>query len=58
MGDATLGYRSHLNGCIALGEKLGTIDNQKAILLSTSAIRKFEKLMDGQNFILEIVNGF
>lgn len=58
MGDSTLGYRCHLNGCIALGEKIGTMDGQKAILLSTPAIRRFEKLMNGKNFILEITNGF
>lgn len=57
-GDKSLGYKCHLNGCIALGEKIGTMDGQKAILLSTPAIRKFEKLMNGQSFILEIMNGF
>ena len=56
MGDKSLGYRCQLAGCISLGEKLGMIDGQKAVLLSTVAMRKFEKLMNGQNFILEIIN--
>jgi len=54
MGDVTLGYKAQLNGCIALGEKLGSIDGQKAVLLSVPAIRKFEKLMGGKPFELEI----
>lgn len=58
MGDSTLGYLCQLNGCIALGEKLGTIAGQKAILISKPAVSKFERLMNGQSFILEIMNGF
>lgn len=58
MGDKTLGYKSELHGCIALGEKFGRTGKQKCIVLSTSAIRKFEKLMNGQTFILEVINGF
>lgn len=56
-GDKTIGYKSQLSGCIALGEKIGFIEKQRAILLSTSAIRKFESLMNGQDFTLEIING-
>lgn len=57
-GDVSLGWKAQLNGCIALGEKLGKIGNQKAVLLSQPAVRKFEKLMNGQPFILEIVNDY
>jgi len=44
-----------VNGCIALGEKLGVMDGQKAVLLSKSAVRRFETLMNQKDFILEIV---
>lgn len=54
MGDAGLGYRAQLNGCIALGERLGWLDGQKALLLSTPAMRRFEKFMGGKPFTLEI----
>jgi hypothetical protein len=57
MGDETLGYRKQLNGCIALGEKLGWIDKQKALLLSSPAVRRFETHLARQPFTLEIVNG-
>lgn len=55
MGDASKGYKVQLQGCISLGEKLGYIDKQKAILLSRQAIRHFELIMNKESFILEIV---
>lgn len=54
MGDDTKGFKRQLNGCIALGEKLGWIDRQKALLLSAPAMRRFEALMGGETFELEI----
>jgi hypothetical protein len=64
-GDKTLGYKCQLNGCIALGEKIGYLEilkdglreKQKSILISKPAVSKFEILMRGQPFILEVVNG-
>lgn len=55
MGDKNLGYKAQLNGCIALGEKLGFIDNQKALLLSAPAMRRFESFMERKPFTLEII---
>lgn len=54
MGDDAKGYRRQLNGCIALGEKLGWMDNQKALLLSAPAVRRFEDYMGQRPFLLEI----
>jgi hypothetical protein len=54
MGDKSKGFQMQLNGCIALGEKLGSIDGQKALLLSAPAVRKFESYMNKKPFILEI----
>lgn len=54
MGDRSLGYRCQLNGCIALGERIGWLDGQKAILLSAPAVRRFETHMGRRPFILEI----
>lgn len=53
-GTVSLGYRSHVNGCILLGEKLGWINGQKAVLLSAPAIRRFETMMAGKPFLLEV----
>lgn len=43
-----------VNGCIALGERIGIMDGQKAILISVPTIRQFETLMNQREFILEI----
>jgi hypothetical protein len=57
MGDVALGYRAQLNGCIALGERLGWLAGQKAVLLSAPAVRRFESHMGHAPFTLEIRNG-
>lgn len=58
MGDDTLGYRRQLNGCIALGEKLGWMGGQKALLLSAPAVRRFETHMERKPFKLEIIDAW
>jgi hypothetical protein len=58
MGDVNDGCKSQLNGCIALGEKLGTMNKQKALLLSKPAIRRFEEAMGKETFKLQIVEDF
>jgi len=55
MGDKAKGYRCQLNGCIALGERLGWMDGQKALLLSAPAVREFEVHMKQEPFELEII---
>lgn len=57
MGDVQKGYRSQLNGCIALGERLGWIDGQKALLLSAPAVRTLHEYTQGRSFELEIIDG-
>lgn len=54
MGSTDKGFKAQLNGCIALGEKLGWIAGQKAVLLSQPAVRKFETIMEHNEFTLEI----
>lgn len=56
MGDAALGLRCQLNGCIALGEKVGVMDGQRALLISGPAVRRFEAHMDRQPFRLRIID--
>jgi hypothetical protein len=55
MGDQALGYKVQLQGCIALGEKLGYIGTQKAILISKPAVSHFELIMGGKPFTLEVL---
>ena len=54
MGDVALGYRAQLNGCIAMGERLGVLEGQRAVLLSAPAVRRFEEFMGQRPFELEI----
>ncbi len=54
MGDALQGFIAQLNGCIALGERLGAIASQRALLLSLPAMRRFETYMGRKPFRLEI----
>jgi len=54
MGDEMLGYKVQLKGCIAIGEQLGRLHNQKAVLVSRPAVSNFELIMGKQPFLLEI----
>lgn len=58
MGDKALGFKSDLNGCLALGMDRGVIDGQKAILNSREALDNFEKITAHQDFTLEIVDEY
>ncbi len=57
-GDVKKGFKSQLAGCIALGMARGTIQGQKAILVSKTAVRKLESFVNRQSFILEVKNGY
>lgn len=54
MGDASKKLLCQLNGCIALGEKRGIMEGQKAILVSQPAVEQFQALAAGRPFDLEI----
>lgn len=56
MGDIKLGFRAQLLGCIALGERLGWMDSQKAVLVSAPAVRNFATMMQYKPFILEVLD--
>jgi hypothetical protein len=58
MGDAALGFKSQLNGCIALGQRRGTMGGQKAILVSAPAITDLETATNREPFTLEVRNEF
>lgn len=58
MGDISKLMLCQLNGCIALGEKIGVMESQKAVLVSRPAVEKFEKALNFQFFQLEIIDEF
>jgi hypothetical protein len=45
---------AQLAGCISLGERLGSIEGKKAVLLSSPAVRRFEMHMQRKPFLLEV----
>jgi hypothetical protein len=54
MGDSSLGYVAQLLGCISIGEQLGYIKKQKALLISKPAVDNFILIMQKLPFMLEI----
>lgn len=58
MGDKTKGLQCELDGCIALGMERGVIEGQDAVVSSKTAIDKFEELMAGNEFSLEIIDEY
>lgn len=57
-GDVDLGYKSHTNGCLLLGQKFGYLMGQRAVLNSKITIRQFMDHMNNQPFILHILEAF
>lgn len=53
-GDKSKGLRCEVQGCIALGTRLGFIGGQRALLASAPAVQEFEDYLSGEPFILEI----
>lgn len=57
-GDSTKGYKTHVNGCILLGQKKGWLAGQRAVLNSRITIRKFMDYMEYQPFQLKVLEAF
>ncbi len=49
-------FPAELKGCIALGETMGILKNEKAILNSRKAVEEFQKLLEEKPFTLEILD--
>lgn len=57
-GDRSKKFRSHVNGCILLGQKRGLLAGQLAILNSKITIRRFIRKIEFQPFTLNIHEEF
>jgi len=53
-GDVNKGLKTHVNGCILLGQKFGILGEQRAILNSRVMVRKFINHMSSKPFTLKI----
>ena len=57
-GDRALGFKTHVNGCILLGQKMGYLLEQRAVLNSRVTIRRFMNHMKNQQFKLHLMEAF
>ena len=53
-GDTSLGRTTHLAGCIAPGQYLGTIEGQRAVLSSRSALSRLHSALGWKDFTLVV----
>jgi hypothetical protein len=57
-GDVNKGFKSHVNGCILLGQKAGWLAGQRAVLNSRITIKRFMEYMSYEPFTLKILEAF
>ena len=57
-GDTKKGFKTHVNGCILLGQKRGLLAGQLAVLNSRITVRRFQNKLQLQPFILNIHEEF
>lgn len=57
-GDINKGFKTHVQGCILLGQNFGFLENQRAILNSRITLTKFMNFMNYENFKLHIIGSF
>lgn len=53
-GDIERGKKTHLKGCITVGNRRGWIGDQRAVLNSQATLTRFESIMDWQPFELVV----
>ena len=53
-GDVAKGYKSHIQGCILVGQKMGWIQKQRAILFSAPARSEMLRALQEKDFTLDI----
>lgn len=56
-GDVSLGLRTHVEGCILLGSRRGTLAGQRAVLVSRATVRRFMAATSGIPLQLTIQQG-
>jgi len=57
-GDVNKGYKTHVNGCILLGQKRGILQKQWAVLNSRITVKRFMLKLAYEPFILKIHESF
>jgi hypothetical protein len=44
-GDVRIGFKSNVLGCVLVGDRLGILSGQQAVLNSTATLRRFMELI-------------
>ena len=57
-GDTKKGYKTHVNGCILLGQKRGLLQGQWAVLNSRITVKRFMLKLVHEPFTLKIHEAF
>lgn len=57
-GDVDLGLKSHSEGCLLFGSKIGTLQGQRAVFNSRVTMRKFMWHMGYKDFMLVVNDTF
>jgi hypothetical protein len=57
-GDTKKGFKTHVNGCILLGRKMGYLGDQRAVLNSRITVRAFMEHMGENPFTLHVMEAF
>jgi len=57
-GDKSKGFKTHVNGCILLGQKRGLLLSQLAVLNSRITVKRFMRKLQFQPFTLDIHEEF
>lgn len=57
-GDVKKGYKTHVNGCILLGQKRGLLQGQWAVLNSRITVKRFIRKTAYEPFTLKILESF
>ncbi len=57
-GDTSKGYKTHVNGCILLGQKRGILAGQWAVLNSRITVKRFMQEMNYDPFKLRVLEAF
>jgi Family of unknown function (DUF5675) len=55
-GDVSKGFKSHVMGCILLGQKMGFLAGQRAVLNSRITVRRFMEEMGYDQFELNVLD--
>lgn len=55
-GDTAKGFKTHSAGCVIVGTRRGTLNKQRAVLASRTAMRRIRRTLGDRNWTIEVVD--